>query len=244
MNARQIVTFAALCVFFAAASGARAAAVAKDAPCSAAQLATINKSQEAAKSRVLSAKLSVTQSPQRTQDRSQGGARGGNAARGASARDLAVKLLDADPRKMTVEAVLANMFTVLTNKNMPVRCAKANESLCKESTARGKPSGWGAAAFVMRYPRAMSFCPKFFTKSSVLGVSLAESQIQTVVHETAHMAGVGFTSSDEEYCWDGLTCLQACGSGNPSASADNWGQFVHCASGQKPATPATIKRKH
>jgi hypothetical protein len=76
-------------------------------------------------------------------------------------------------------------------------------------------------------PWAISLCPKFFKNT-------AEEQVKTMVHESAHLAGIRVAG--EQYCNMGFSCGEPCPGTSPYyySHADNWAQFVHCAGGRKP----------
>jgi hypothetical protein len=75
-------------------------------------------------------------------------------------------------------------------------------------------------------------CPAFFKQGP-------EEQIRTLIHESAHLAGIGKADTAESYCVI-FNCEQSCGG---FESADSWGQFVHCLSGQAPDKPDELKAK-
>jgi hypothetical protein len=132
-----------------------------------------------------------------------------------------------------VAAVLDLMSAQLAAPKM--RCAEDSDKNC------------GSRAGYYRSDRKgeMYLCPKFFNqKPGEPGdPTPAEQRVRTVVHESAHMAHPNISEpGGESYCVV-FTCEDSCGEGPydpdqgkniPARVADNWSQFVHCASGQKP----------
>jgi Domain of unknown function (DUF4157) len=84
-------------------------------------------------------------------------------------------------------------------------------------------------AYVRGLRPPIVLCPKFFRSSP-------EQQARTMVHEAAHLAGIGSATLGESYCafYD---CATSCGGFH---SADSWAHFVHCLSGQTPDRPPPI----
>lgn len=100
-------------------------------------------------------------------------------------------------------------------------------------------------------PGHVFFCPRFFDqkKGEEGDPTPDEQRVRTVVHESAHMAHPGISEpGGESYCVV-FTCEDSCGEGPydpeqgkniPARVADNWSQFVHCASGQKPDSAGMV----
>ena len=61
------------------------------------------------------------------------------------------------------------------------------------------------------------------------------SCVRTIIHESAHTAGISESGGSESYCTH-ITCDSGCGDGGGPGKgtyvADNWSAFVHCVSGQ------------
>lgn len=96
----------------------------------------------------------------------------------------------------------------------------------------------------------MHLCPNFFDEKAIaVTASAAEKRIRTIVHESAHLAHPDIREpGGESYCVL-FTCEDSCGDGPtdpgtnksvPARVADNWAQFVHCASRRVPDAPETI----
>ena len=60
--------------------------------------------------------------------------------------------------------------------------------------------------------------------------------MRTLIHEAAHLAGIG-QPSGESYCVD-FDCDSSCGDAN---SADSWAHFIHCLGGGTADVPMTIQ---
>lgn len=93
-------------------------------------------------------------------------------------------------------------------------------------------------------------CDGFFSDKAVSETATAdEKRIRTLVHESAHLAHPDIREpGGESYCVL-FTCEDSCGDGPvdpttnksvPARVADNWSQFVHCASRRVPDPPETI----
>lgn len=97
-----------------------------------------------------------------------------------------------------------------------------------QATARDPECG-NREAYVRGLRPPIVLCPKFFRSSP-------EQQARTMVHEAAHLAGIGSATLGESYCafYD---CATSCGGFN---SADSWSHLVHCLSGQPPDKPPPI----
>jgi hypothetical protein len=95
----------------------------------------------------------------------------------------------------------------------------------------GDPScGGSREGYVLTGHPQIRLCQLFFTGS-------AEQRIRTLIHEAAHLAGIG-SAFGEEYCpqFDGQTTV-AGGLG----VADAWSHFIHILSGQTPDRAATSR---
>ena len=110
---------------------------------------------------------------------------------------------------------LTGMYTLLTPAKRDIRCAKPSDKNC---TMR--------SGYFKRGEKPIWVCPNFFKSG-------AEQQARTIVHESAHAAGISESSGSESYCVI-FTCADTCGKeeGQGTRVADNWSQFVHCAAGQ------------
>ena len=64
----------------------------------------------------------------------------------------------------------------------------------------------------------------------------AEQRTRTLLHESAHLAHIGSADAAETYLptWD-------CEAPGGFDSADAWGQYVNCLSGQAPDQPMQVQ---
>jgi hypothetical protein len=76
------------------------------------------------------------------------------------------------------------------------------------------------AAYVVGLNPPIHLCPAFFAGTP-------EDQIRTMIHEAAHLSGIGSAALGESYCVI-FDCETSCGGFD---SADSWAHFVNCASG-------------
>lgn len=81
------------------------------------------------------------------------------------------------------------------------------------------------AAYVVGHRPPVHLCPTFFTSGF-------EQQVRTLVHESAHVAGIGQVEG-ESYCVT-FDCQGGCGG---FEAADSWSHYVHCTSQQRPDKP-------
>jgi hypothetical protein len=77
-------------------------------------------------------------------------------------------------------------------------------------------------AYVVGHRPPVHLCQKFFQEGRS-----EERRIEAMIHEAAHMAGIG-EPHGESYCLI-YDCTTPCGGFD---AADSWGHFVHCAVGQ------------
>jgi len=97
----------------------------------------------------------------------------------------------------------------------------------------GDPECGNRAAYVVmnqELPKPIILCPAFFSAGW-------EQQIRTMIHEAAHLEGIGTATFGESYCIY-FDCETSCGGHD---SANSWAHFVHCLSGQKPDKPPIIQ---
>ena len=73
-------------------------------------------------------------------------------------------------------------------------------------------------------------CPAFFRDTP-------EQQTRTLLHEAAHLAGIGTADNSETYDVD-YDCGTSFGE---FEAADSWAHYIHCLSGQTPDVPTTIQ---
>jgi hypothetical protein len=85
------------------------------------------------------------------------------------------------------------------------------------------------AGYVRNYRPPVVLCPAFFRSSP-------EERIRTMVHEAAHLAGIG-EAVGESYCGV-YDCASSCGG---FSVADTWSHYVHCLSGRTPDQPMVIQ---
>ena len=94
--------------------------------------------------------------------------------------------------------------------------------------AASDPDCGSRAGYVRGFRPPIVLCPAFFNSS-------AEEQARTLVHEAAHLSGIGEVAG-ESYCGV-YDCQSSCGGFDV---ADSWSHLVHCLSGRTPDTPITI----
>ncbi len=129
-------------------------------------------------------------------------------------RSLAAELIGWDVNYDQVIEITEEIRDKLTNHNLQVACTTARDPYCS-----------GRNAYVVDYSRPIHLCPSYFKSS-------AEERIRTIIHETAHLAGIG-EEGGESYC--GLfDCQINCGG---FYAADSWAHFIHCASGRPADNP-------
>jgi hypothetical protein len=122
-----------------------------------------------------------------------------------------------NPNMDQIEEVVSSMVSRLANPRVMV--AGANDPECGNRSA-----------YVVGLQPPIVLCPMFFS-------STPEEQTRTMIHESAHLAGIGNASMGESYCVV-FDCQTSCGGFD---SADSWAQFVHCLSGQTPDQPPVVQ---
>ncbi len=85
------------------------------------------------------------------------------------------------------------------------------------------------AAYVVGNRPPIHLCSAFFRSSP-------EQRVRTLVHEAAHLAGIGEVDG-ESYCVT-FDCESGCGPG--FEAGDSWSHYVHCLSNQWPNQATTI----
>lgn len=137
------------------------------------------------------------------------------------AYQLATRMFDWNPPNMDqVHEIVGSMLTGVS-PGTDFRAAKA-----------GDPECGMRAGYVRDHHLPVVLCPQFFKVN-------AEQRIRTLIHESAHLAGIGKGDKGESYCIV-FDCAHGCGGFD---SADSWAQFVHCLSGQPADKPQVIKGK-
>jgi hypothetical protein len=124
-----------------------------------------------------------------------------------------------DYSKVDIDYYIRGMRDVLWSKPA-ISCSDASDKHCM-----------ARSGYVMGGSRVIHVCPEFFSGS-------AEERVRTLVHESAHVAGISENDGKESYCGK-FTCDASCGSDGAKV-ADNWSQWVHCSSGQTPDQPEQI----
>jgi hypothetical protein len=214
----MLKTFALALALTAAASTARAAT------CNASQTNSIRNAKMSAVARIQTAKFTLDAiGPSGPR----GQANQAVANRQRAAMDSSRAIFGSEAGELDFSRILLQMTSRLNSPQTRYSCERAGAQGCRSN-----------AGFVVTNDRnTIHLCPRFFTGS-------AEQRIRTLVHESAHQAGI-YVAGSEGYCpiYD---CRTACGAGqSESYQADNWSQLVHCASGQRPdAAPAITGRKH
>jgi hypothetical protein len=120
-----------------------------------------------------------------------------------------------DPNMDQIGDILSNMGGGLIN--VEVKVAAPGDTEC------GARSG-----YVRGHRPPIVLCPAFFSSS-------AESQIRTMIHEMAHVVGIGNADAAEQYY-----VIFDCDSPGEFGSADAWANYVNCLSDQTPDKPPQI----
>jgi hypothetical protein len=89
------------------------------------------------------------------------------------------------------------------------------------------------AGYVRGHRPPIILCPRFFADPAD-----NEGRIRTMVHEMAHVVGIGRAEATEQYL-----PIFDCFTPAKFESADAWSNYVHCVSGQTPDTPPTMTGK-
>lgn len=134
---------------------------------------------------------------------------------------LATRMFNWDPPNMQQVGEIVNKMITYLAPGANCQVAGAGDPQC------GTRSG-----YVAGHQLPIVLCPGFFKES-------AEQQVRTLMHEAAHVVGIGNADVGESYCVV-FDCEHGCGGFD---SADSWAQYVHCMSGQTADKPEVIKGK-
>lgn len=137
------------------------------------------------------------------------------------ARQLATRMFDWDPPNMEQVGEIVNKMINHVAPGTDYRVAGAGDPEC------GTRSG-----YVVGHRLPIVLCPGFFRESP-------EQRVRTLIHEAAHVVGIGKADTGESYCVV-FDCEHGCGGFD---SADSWAQYVHCLSGQAADKPQVIRGK-
>jgi hypothetical protein len=94
----------------------------------------------------------------------------------------------------------------------------------------GDPECGSRAGYVRGHQPPIVLCPEFFKDPAA-----AEGRIRTMIHEMAHVKGIGKADVGEQYF-----PVFDCTSKGAFESADSWANYVHCLSDQTPDKPDEI----
>lgn len=133
------------------------------------------------------------------------------------ARAMARRIFGQAMNMEQVGDIVMEMGHRLAGPSLTFTCAPQTDSNCGSR-----------AGYVVGNRPPVYLCPGFFGGS-------AEDRIRTMVHEAAHVAGIG-EAMGETYC-PIFDCDSTCGGFDV---ADSWSHFVHCMSGQTPDQPETV----
>lgn len=130
----------------------------------------------------------------------------------ARARDFAIRIFnEPDPDMDKVVEIVRKIRDRLSTPNFPTLRSDASDTHCR-----------GFEAYVLGNRPPVHLCPVFFSTTD-------EQRIRTLIHETAHLVGIGEPDGESYYpFFDG----QPLGNGLGPNSADSWAHFIHCVSGQ------------
>lgn len=134
------------------------------------------------------------------------------------ARRLARIMFDwPNPNMEQVTEIVLGMAGSLTNAQIKV-------------AAPGDPECGNRAGYVRGFRIPIVLCDAFFDSSP-------EQRIRTMIHESAHLQGIGEASVGEGYC-QFFDCQSSCPGGFDSA--DSWAHYVHCLTEQVPDQPPEV----
>lgn len=104
---------------------------------------------------------------------------------------------------------------------------------------KGDPECGSRAGYVRGHRPPIILCPLFFSeppdKEKQLSDIKKEGRTRTMIHEMAHVKGIGKADINEEYF-----PVFDCESKGEFESADSWANYVHCLSGSTPDKPDEI----
>ena len=123
----------------------------------------------------------------------------------------------ANPNMDQISEVLSGMGGGLLNVDVKV-------------AGPGDPECGSRSGYVRGHRPPIVLCPAFFSNSTG-----DEGRIRTMVHEMAHVKGIGKADAAEQYF-----PIFDCTSGGVFESADAWSNYVHCLSGRTPDKPDEI----
>jgi hypothetical protein len=136
----------------------------------------------------------------------------------SEARRLAQTKFDwADPNMDQISEVLSGMGGGLVTVDVKV-------------AGPGDPDCGSRAGYVRGHRPPIVLCPGFFSDPGN-----NEGRIRTMIHEMAHVKGIGKADVGELYF-----LVFDCTSKGAFESADSWANYVHCLSGQPPDKPEEI----
>ena len=121
---------------------------------------------------------------------------------------------------------------VATLRGMKTQLQRTDSDPMLVCAARGDRHCRNRDAYVVDASPPIHLCPGFFLYEPGVtpAPNLSDKQVRTVVHEAAHLYGIG-DPGDEEYCIM-FDCITNCGA--PDTTADSWSHFVHCIVGLPP----------
>jgi hypothetical protein len=137
------------------------------------------------------------------------------------AEEAAARIFDVDDPDMDkVAEIVGKMKNMLASPSLSVARADPADKRCSFR-----------AGFVVGNRPPIQLCPVFFT-------STLEQQIRTLIHESAHLAGIG--DAEGELYYLRYNCLNEAPEvevGTPvnrtrPVQADSWAKYVNCVSGQ------------
>jgi hypothetical protein len=132
------------------------------------------------------------------------------------AEQAANQLIDVDVDFGQVVEITETIRDRMSSASLPVVCESKSNPNCAVR-----------AAYVTNLEPPIHICPAFFDTSS------SEQRIRTMIHESAHLAGLREQGDSESYCVF-FDCETNCGG---FYAADSWAHFVHCVAGETPDTP-------
>ena len=148
-----------------------------------------------------------------------------NEANRQRTRALAVDIFDdPNPNMEDIGDTLGDMKNRIASPTTPIQQAHFPDSRCGMRSA-----------FVVGNRVPIMLCPKFFGSSD-------EERIRTMVHESAHLVGIGDSSGEAYYLfYNRRNEDPQIVTGTPKSTkradvADTWAKYVNAVTGQKPDT--------
>jgi hypothetical protein len=151
------------------------------------------------------------------------------------AHQFAIRIFDEDDPDMDeVARLVGKIRDRLSTPNFPIEISGPDDTLCTVRRFGG---------YVLNNRPPVHFCARFFSEPDdvapgELNIPPEEQRIRTLLHETAHLIGIGQPAGESYY-----TAFDGCpirGNGLGANAADSWAHFIHAVSGQPLDTAAVV----